>query len=39
MLRPCPTNAIDPRNIETIIGKKINKNLPKHEILRWEDLD
>ena len=25
MLRPCPTNAIDPRNIETIIGKKLIK--------------
>ena len=39
VLRPCPKNAIDPRNINKIIGKKINKNLIKDEILKWEDLD
>ena len=39
VLRPCPKNAIDPRNINEIIGKKINKNLIKGEILKWEDLD
>ena len=38
-LRPCPTNAIDPRNLDKVLGKKINKDLPKHEILKWEDLD
>ena len=39
VLRPCPKNAIDPRNINEIICKKINKNLIKGEILKWEDLD
>ena len=39
VLRPCPKNAIDPRNINKIIGKKINKKLIKDEILKWEDLD
>ena len=39
VLRPCPKNEIDPRNINKIIGKKINKNLIKDEILKWEDLD
>ena len=39
VLRPCPKNAIDPRNINKIIGKKINKNLIRDEILKWEDLD
>ena len=38
VLRPCPKNAIDPRNINKILGKKINKDLPKHEIIKWEDL-
>ncbi len=38
VLRPCPKDAVDPRNINKIIGKKINKDLPKHEIIKWEDL-
>lgn len=39
VLRPCPKNAIDPRNIKKVIGKKVNKDITKDEILRWEDLD
>ena len=39
VLRPSPKNAIDPRYIKKIIGKKIKKDLSKHEILKWEDLD
>ena len=39
VLRPCPKNAIDPRDINKIIGKKINKNIIQDEILKWEDLD
>ena len=32
-LRPCPKEAIDPRDIDKVIGKKINKkNLIKDEI-------
>ena len=38
VLRPCPHNAIDPRDINKILGKKINKNLVKDEILKWEDI-
>ena len=38
VLRPCPKESVDPRNIKMLIGKKINKDLPKHEIIRWEDL-
>ena len=38
VLRPCPDNAIDPRDINKILGKKINKNLVKDEILKWEDI-
>ena len=39
VLRPCPKNSIDPRNIKKVIGKKVNKDISKDEILRWEDLD
>ena len=39
ILRPCPKNSIDPRNIKKVIGKKVNKDITKDEILRWEDLD
>ena len=39
VLRPCPKNSIDPRNIKKVIGKKVNKDITKDEILRWEDLD
>lgn len=38
VLRPCPKEAIDPRDINKVIGKKINKDLIKDEILKWEDL-
>ena len=39
VLRPCPKEAIDPRDIKKLIGKKINKDLPKHEIIKWEYLN
>ena len=39
VLRPCPKNAIDPRDINKVIEKKINKDLKKDETLKWEDLD
>lgn len=37
-LRPCPSDAIQPYELEKIIGKKINKNLLKHDYLRWKDV-
>tara|TARA_B100000989_G_C19526808_1_gene467344 strand:- start:1755 stop:2825 length:1071 start_codon:yes stop_codon:yes gene_type:complete len=39
VLRPCPENAIIPRDINKVIGKRINKKLIKDEILKWEDLE
>lgn len=39
VLRPCPRNSIDPRSINQVIGKKVNKDITKDEFLRWEDLD
>ncbi len=39
VLRPCPKDAIDPRYIDKIIGKKINKDISEHEIFKWEDLN
>ena len=39
VLRPCPKNSIDPRNIKKVIGKKVNKDITKDDFLRWEDLD
>ena len=37
-LRPCPNDAIQPYEIKKVIGKKINKNLSKHDYLKWKDL-
>ena len=39
VLRPCPRNSIDPRSINQVIGKKVNKDITKDDFLRWEDLD
>ena len=39
ILRPCPKNAIDPKNIEKIVGKKLVNNIPEHEIIKWEDIN
>ena len=37
-LRPCPNDAIQPYDIKKVIGKKINKDLFKHDYLKWKDL-
>lgn len=34
-LRPCPIDAAAPYEINKFIGKKINKNLKKHDYLKW----
>ncbi len=37
-LRPCPLDAIKPYDVEKIIGKKINKFLPKGKHISWKDI-
>ena len=37
-LRPCPTGAIDPREVESIIGMTTTKDLEDGEELYWEHL-
>ena len=37
-LRPCPKDAIQPYEITKIIGKKILRNLKKHDYLKWQHL-
>ena len=37
-LRPYLKNAIHPHEIKKIIGKKVNKNFEKGEIIFWKDL-
>ena len=39
LLRPCPKDSIKPYEIERIIGKKLNRDLQKGEIITWQDLD
>ncbi len=38
-LRPCPSNAIEPFNAKKIIGRKLNKNKNKGDILLWGDIE
>ena len=37
-LRPCPKNGILPYEKEQILGKKLNKNIIKGDLIKWEDL-
>ena len=37
-LRPCPTNGLPPFELNNIIGKKINKNINKGDIITISDL-
>ncbi len=37
-LRPCPKDAIFPFEKEKIINKKLNKNISKGDLIKWEDL-
>ncbi len=37
-LRPCPKNAISPNFLDSIVGKKIKKNLSYHEVLTWKKI-
>ena len=38
ILRPSPLNAIQPYEIEKILGKTLNKEKKKHEEITWQDL-
>ena len=37
-LRPCPTDAIPPYEINKILGRKVIKELNQGEYLKWKDL-
>lgn len=37
-LRPCPKEGIIPFDKEKILNKKINKNILKGDLIKWEDL-
>lgn len=37
-LRPCPVDGIEPYHEKDLIGKKINRAIPKGDIIRWKDL-
>ena len=38
LLRPCPADAIQPYDLNKVIGKKINKKLKFHDYLKWNHL-
>ena len=38
MLRPCPFDGLPPYEIQSVIGKKIKRNISAGEHLRWIDL-
>ena len=38
MLRPCPSDAIQPYNLKDLLGKKIKDNKKKGDYLKWTDL-
>ena len=39
VLRPCPENAILPRDLNKIVGKTLKRNMYKGESLQWQDLN
>ena len=38
-LRPAPHNAVKPYDLAKVLGKKLRRDLPFGDILRWEDLE
>lgn len=38
VLRPCPDDAIAPYELDDVLGRILNKNISKGDILRWSDL-
>jgi len=39
VLRPCPIDAIPPYEINSVIGKKLNRDIIHGDYLRWIDLE
>ena len=37
-LRPCPTDAIPPHELEKVIGKKLIKNVKSGDCLKWTNI-
>ncbi|PSU50930.1 N-acetylneuraminate synthase [Photobacterium frigidiphilum] len=37
-LRPCPVDAIEPYNIEKVIGKTVCESIPSGEYIKWHQL-
>jgi len=37
-LRPCPDDAIPPYEVDKLIGKSINRDIPKGDNVKWTDL-
>ena len=37
-LRPCPTDAIPPYELEKVIGKKLIKNIKSGDCLKWTNI-
>jgi N-acetylneuraminate synthase len=38
-LRPAPHEAVKPHDLAKVLGKKLRRDLPFGDILRWEDLE
>ena len=38
-LRPCPTDAIPPSEIDKLIGRVSNKNIKKGDYIKWSDVN
>ena len=38
-LRPCPTDGIDPFDIGVVIGRKLNKDVTRDQLIRISDLE
>ncbi len=39
VLRPCPPNAISPRHIEELIGKRLKRDMVSGESVKWNDIE
>ena len=38
VLRPCPSDALPPYEIQNVLGKRLTNNLLKGDYIRWKDL-
>ena len=37
-LRPCPLKSITPQHITKVLGKRLKKDVKKHDCVQWKDL-